>query len=342
MKTKRRFCVLSALLPATFFLLMGCPALNTGTFPEIKPPITVASPPTNIYLTTGSQGHILRVDDMTGTHQIEYHEGSTLGVTRVYGMYVTGNLHLYVADSANHRILHFNYQRELVESFGTRGTGQGQFLNPQGIWLDGGFIYVADSGNNRIVRMNNMKGDYWATYYGGRNGFQSPSSICVNDHFIYIADTGNNRIIRIGDMLGNGYKTYGHYGQDGQPGSIIYPRGVFAQQGKIYFTDVYRVVRMDDMNGTGWITYGTSGNGIDQFRDAQGLCVDEQGLCVDEQNKIYVADAINKRIVRIDNMTGGAGLLLPDLALTTLSLLSRSLRSRERQISGIAFYAVPC
>lgn len=71
-------------------------------------------------------------------------------------------------------------------------------------------------------------------------------------------------------------------------------------------------MQIDDMTGTNWTTFGTTGTGINQFDEPNGLCIDSSG-------KIYIADTSNERIVRIDNITGtnwteyNGGAVIPDL-----------------------------
>ena len=49
--------------------------------------------------------------------------------------------------------------------------------------------------------------------------------------------------------------------------------------------------------GTDWDTFGTPGNGVSQFAGPTGIFVNPAG-------KIYVVDARNSRLVRVNNMTG--------------------------------------
>jgi hypothetical protein len=51
------------------------------------------------------------------------------------------------------------------------------------------------------------------------------------------------------------------------------------------------------MLGTNWTSFGTAGSGTNQLSGAQGVAVDAAG-------KIYIADTGDKRIVRMDDMTG--------------------------------------
>ena len=60
--------------------------------------------------------------------------------------------HIYITDHDNHRVLIYDTNGTLLHSFGTRGSGEGEFNEPAGITVDtSGNVYVCDSDNNRIV-----------------------------------------------------------------------------------------------------------------------------------------------------------------------------------------------
>src|SRR5688500_12090409 len=51
----------------------------------------------------------------------------------------------------SHRIARFSSDGKYLSSFGKRGTGDGEFLQPHGLALDSqGRLFVADRGNNRV------------------------------------------------------------------------------------------------------------------------------------------------------------------------------------------------
>ena len=60
--------------------------------------------------------------------------------------------HIYITDKYNHYVLIYDTNRTLLHSFGTRGSGEGEFNGPTGITVDtSGNVYICDSYNNRIV-----------------------------------------------------------------------------------------------------------------------------------------------------------------------------------------------
>ena len=126
---------------------------------------------------------------------------------------------LFVADSGNHRILHFNPQGEVLNAWGSYANSDnepapgGTFNEPWGIAIDtNDFIYVADTWNHRIQKFtkNGELITMWGVFGtdGGYNQFWGPRSIAIDSTGnLYVADTGNKRIVV--------------FNQDGYPQGII-------------------------------------------------------------------------------------------------------------------------
>ena len=84
---------------------------------------------------------------------------------------------IFVSDWSRHNIQVFSLAGEfLLRSWGSYGTGQSQFNNPSGIWVDindsvGREIYVADYHNHR-VQVFDENGTFLRTFgsYGGGDG----------------------------------------------------------------------------------------------------------------------------------------------------------------------------
>jgi streptogramin lyase len=136
---------------------------------------------------------------------------------------------------------------------------------------------------------------------------------------IYVTDLGNHRIVRMNTLDGVGWVALGSFGdginQFAGPWSIFVEPKTFppalatkgdSPAGLIYVTDSYnhRLVRMNNMTGAGWTTLGTQGNGSKQFNGPTGLYVAWDHPAIPPKRRIYVADRMNHRIVRFDDMTG--------------------------------------
>jgi DNA-binding beta-propeller fold protein YncE len=109
---------------------------------------------------------------------------------------------LLVTDSGNSRINRYSIDAAgngtFVTSYGTLGTGAGQFDTPTGIDVAAdGTIWVADTRNSRIQKRDPATG-VWTAYTGvGGPSFNVPWGVSVDpDGDIWIADTGNDRIIK--------------------------------------------------------------------------------------------------------------------------------------------------
>jgi len=103
--------------------------------------------------------------------------------------------YVYVVDSGNDRVNAYDYDGLFQFSFGSFGTGDGEFDNPYGITSDGSYLYVTDSGNNR-VQIFTMLGVYVDQFgsSGTADGeLSAPKGISISDTHIYVVDSGNNR-----------------------------------------------------------------------------------------------------------------------------------------------------
>jgi streptogramin lyase len=140
---------------------------------------------------------------------------------------------------------------------------------------------------------------------------------------IYVTDLGNNRIVRMNTLDGVGWVSLGDFGNG--VNQFNGPWGIFVEHknpavlspldfgwGSIYVTDSLnnRVVRMNDMTGAGWTTIGTQGAGVKQFNTPAGLCVALDHPSIPPKRHIYVADRLNHRIVRFDDMSGAGWITL--------------------------------
>src|SRR5262249_52758986 len=89
------------------------------------------------------------------------------------------------------------------QTFGTFGSGSGEFDRPYGVAVDGsGNVYVVEFNNDRIDRFNvsDIAGTFisYGTFGSGIGQFDNPSSVALDSSGdIFVADTGNNRIVEL-------------------------------------------------------------------------------------------------------------------------------------------------
>ena len=192
------------------------------------------------------------------------------------------------------------------QSFGSTGTGAGQFYGPHGLAIDSSArIYVADTYNCRIDRIDDITGANWVSFGTCGSGAQQFSTGGLADLAvdssgrIYVADPGNGRIDRFDDMSGANWTTFG------TPGSgtdqLLGAQGVAVDSAnRIYIADTgnRRLVRIDDMTGTNWTTLTQSpviGMYIYSFGSPAHVAIDSTG-------RIEVGDG--NSVIRVDDMTG--------------------------------------
>src|SRR2546422_2512293 len=104
------------------------------------------------------------------------------------------------------------------------------------------------------------------------------------------------------DMNGTNWTTLSGIGSgDGQFAQYVAP-GAFDASGRIYIADTgnRRIVRMDDTSGTNWTTL-TQSPVIGMYIFCFGSPI---GVAVDAAGRIYVADAYQPKVIRVDDMTG--------------------------------------
>ena len=218
---------------------------------------------------------------------------------------------------------------------GSAGDGapaaQAQLNTPQGLAVDSaGNVYIADTLNNRVRRVDSdgtittVAGTGAAGYAGdGRPGREAnlnlPTGIAIGfNDTLFIADTGNNVIRQLGaDGAIHTVAGTGEAGYRGDAGSavdaILHAPGGLALdgEGNLYVADTLNQrIRRIDVNGQIQTVAGTGvagylGDGRPAILAELNLATNPlegigQGLAVDSQGELYIADALNRRVRRLD------------------------------------------
>jgi hypothetical protein len=184
-----------------------------------------------------------------------------------------------------------------ISTWGTTGSGNGQFLTPAGINVDSaGNVYVAEGNGNRVQKFDN-NGNFIRKFGVPGDidgGFVSPSGVAVDSvGRIYVTDAFTDRVSKF-DSTGIFLTTWG--GSGSGAGRFLGASGVAVDSaGDIYVSDSnnHRIQKFDS-GGVFILQWGSAGSGDGQFNLPQGLAIDSL-------DNIYVADTANNRIQKFDS-----------------------------------------
>ena len=179
------------------------------------------------------------------------------------------------------------------KSFGTRGSGPGQFYYPTGVAIDtGGNILVVDCDNHRIQQLSST-GKHLRTV--GREGsgplqFRYPRGIAVNPHTgkVYVADRNNHRI----QVLNSDLTYSSSFGRRGpNRGEFNYLYSVSTDRiGNVYVADRdNHRIQVFTANGVYLRQFGKEGEG-------EGELKEPVSIAIDSGNVVYVGEYRNDRI----------------------------------------------
>jgi YD repeat-containing protein len=186
---------------------------------------------------------------------------------------------------------HLSYSTQ----FGSKGTGNGQFSEPNYSAIDGkGNVWITDYGNDRLEEFT-AKGGFIASYGKAGSGevqFNGPAGVAINKSTgnIYVADVWNNRIEEL-SSTGAYVASIGTTGS----GTLKEPVGVaIDSSGDVWAADRgnNRIVEFSS-TGTYIAAYGKEGTGEVQFKDPVAIAFSGEN--------VYVADSANHRVEELTN-----------------------------------------
>ncbi len=240
--------------------------------------------------------------------------------------------HLEIADEENGLIRTVDF--DSIYSFNRRGMGldsdplDARIVWPESISFDNqGRLLITNVGRRKIWRMEPSPaedGTQTVTEVMGNGtlinvenaaaletGLNDPSGIAAApDGAFYVADRGNNAVLRVG-LTGKVTRVAGTseagFSGDGGPGKNAVlnapSRLVLDGKGNLYIADTgnHRVRRLD-VDGTISTVAGngTGGYGGDGGPGNSALLNAPTALALDGQGRLYIADAGNNRVRRVD------------------------------------------
>ena len=223
------------------------------------------------------------------------------GLNAPWGIDVTDDGLMIVSECDGHCITVLDREGKKLNSFGSQGSGRGQFNFPSGIAVTPkGTILVVDSYNHRIQELT-MKGECIACVGSKGNGplqFNYPRGIAINKTtgHIFVADEDNYRIQVLNPDLTFSY-TIGSMGSE--QGQFSKARDVaFDSKGFVYVTDTFNN-RIQKFTPEGRFVdmFGTWGSKPVQLTSPSGITVDDNDL-------LYITESRNNNCVSIFTTQG--------------------------------------
>ncbi|MBI3582645.1 MAG: NHL repeat-containing protein [Nitrospinae bacterium] len=230
------------------------------------------------------------------------------------GIIADKNKNIIIVDEFNHRIQIYDASGNLINSFGKKGNGDGEFYYPKGIAVDSeGFFYVADCWNHRVQKFShdaNKDGSWkfinsFGSYGDDVGKFNEPYDIAINKDRIYVLDRCNHRI----QVFDKGSNLHGIIGQRGtvieedlaelfdtpltlfSSPAFEFPTGISVDSsGNIYIADSgnHRVVKLRQ-DGEVLLTFGQKGSNPGEFQYPHDIAIDRN-------DTIFISDLNNNRI----------------------------------------------
>lgn len=191
---------------------------------------------------------------------------------------------------------------QIINIWGSYGTGNGQMNYPQGVAADkNNRIYVADTLNHRI-QVFDENGNFignWGNEGALDGQFSFPYGITVDNNLnVYVADTGNHRIQKF-DQNGVFLAKWGGFGTgDGQ---FHLPMGLETNSlGNVYVADSYNNrIQVFDPAGNFIGKWGSQG-----FATENGKFDRPFDVAIDSNNNVYISDMLNNRVQKF-TLAGG-------------------------------------
>jgi DNA-binding beta-propeller fold protein YncE len=189
-------------------------------------PVGIALGPDGLLLVADSELAFVAQLDRQGN------PASTIGkghLTRPTGIaYEASTRRIFVADTADHQIKLFDLQGKLLDVWGERGDGPGEFNFPTFITVRDGKLYVSDTINARVQVLSTVDGKHLATV--GKLGMYvgnmvRPKGVAVDgEGNIYVVESFYDHLL-VYNSRGEFLMPIGGVGSE--PGQFHLPSGVW-------------------------------------------------------------------------------------------------------------------
>ena len=215
------------------------------------------------------------------------------GMKSPWGCAIKQSGEVFVTDRNTHCVAVFTPNGQMLRSFGTFGSGLGQFNHPCGLTLDGeGNILVADCWNHRIQKFTAQGQFLAAVGVKGRGPlqFHYPRDIAFNtsNKRFYVVENGNDRIQSLYFDLSTSVLSFGKKGSG--KGCFDYPNSVACDStGNVYVADsCNHRIQVFTADGKFLRVFGCHGVSWGEL--------DPAGVAIDTSDMVYVSENDNHRV----------------------------------------------
>ena len=203
----------------------------------------------------------------------------------------------------------FDQASQQKRTIGSKGSDDGQFSSPRGLFIKGDVMYVADSGNHCIQKLT-TRGQFLQKF--GQRGrdfgqFITPTSVIVDQRDrLIVSDRGNNRIVML-DQAGTWLLTIN--GNVSGSNDFKEPYGLALDpQGNIHVAaNGSNTIKVFTPEGSYVRSYG------DDVKRPSGLLIDEEGYSLVNERSggcLSIFDPKGNKIHTVSNLNGPRGVML--------------------------------
>ena len=282
-------CVLMGTAPATAVTLPAFVKNFAGPGLADMYPVDIATSSSHFFVLDPGRYRVVKVARSSGDIVATFggHRGRSqtrIAAARAIARDDGGSV--YVADTANNRVVKLSGDLAFVKAWGSRGTGPGQFVQDYGIAVgdlsDGtNVVYVTDGANGGRVQAFHANGDFIRQF--GATQLSKPRHLAVDpsNGWIHVIDAGPKKVF-VFDRSGTFRFSYGN-GQGTGAGQFQQdPRGIdVTDDGRAFISDPGNTRVQVWSLGSGSASYlcsiGTGGTGASDFEDIRGIAVADDG-----------------------------------------------------------------
>ena len=213
------------------------------------------------------------------------------GVKGPWGVAINQRGEIIVAEESGHCISIFSPTGEKLRSFGSEGSGPGQFNEPRGVTVDDdGNILVTDSRNDRIQKFTSNYKHITSVVSNGSNPlqFNLPVSVAISPITKKIAIVHYSRV----QILNPDLTFHSSIGSRGSGSEQFYrPYDVaFDSSGNMYMADAFKHhIQVFNPEGQFLRQFGSKGNGDGELNFPTGISIDSD-------DTVYVVEYRNHRV----------------------------------------------